>query len=1362
MDLVKTVRSLDQNGSGENGENLQKLWNSLTESSDHQFHAAEESALRWLLKSMNGNSPEAETIRRYPLTWTIMDFVFQKIPLFSLAKSLADRKFVAVLQQTLKDASNPSEESSSSSSKRKRSLAPRYALDELKSLEGCLATGQAVFNALKSLLGRLGNSAVGSRDRIGAEHIKSLFSTSALEAATLASSFFIVCLLLLTSDVCDEVEGKEEWIVTVSRIWNLHLQGDKDALEIAIHLFRPASAILKKVEPSIQGQKITISEALAARWSADLQAFMHRNFILPARTYFWNRQDLEIIMRALDVSNDKTRTSAPVLYFLAAGIPDLSTESGMRRINTVWMDRIFKAVEEQIRSKAERNTLIKQVLAQAIGKSLSIDAGDLRQVCRDYGMGSEIDWSLLASAATCNPDIFQMSEEGTTLLNEICVQSIGQAAGSDNHKDQLNLIAAIKKSFQTRRDLSGFLRLWFSQLCLAEKQKVATSSPWFDIGRKGDQRNLISSLIESELSPQQLVVLIEWLKEQDSGSYPQSLCIFTSIIAEGLHIESFIDAVGLKLFDLVSPLKSSSKSALKWRVVSKTISSASPEERNNVWAQVKDQISKILRKGTVKSAETFEALKCCYQAWDSMSQDEESANEPAKLIEKFTQRLVEELASSDILEFAKLSTSLDLEATSEFDEDLSLQQYLAWYIQGSSRLYRLYFRKVDAIPLLDAVSSTKNVNPPGLHVLWSALLNNDTNINDAKLSRKLLDRLITALSESEKEKGWPGEYGQLWIRTLCSVPSEAVSRTQREQIMSILDKRREKMIKSPKRVSLEGWKLVLDLMTKMMTRPTFHEEMQFSNLVDLANAISSLSFEETLDDETLLELVERYFAMSATIIRQMSDNFDERSTKYFSESLKFIETYSTEEAKSDALSLPSLHITLLKALVVELSRSSSLQNQSSLSQLQQNAKNALTQHVAAVLGEFIENKKLLSKHDNSKDMALFAAVHAAEAMDSTVGLSQHKSAAVQKLEKRSKEAMNTGDLRAWKIQIFLHTYLPSKLEDPHPTQFTALANLPPRTRESLLREYVASIIAKANVPEVSRYLQMLIGEFTEGCDTDGQALAIGQVVGHLIGMYYRAKLLEESWANIYTSERTDLHGKSDGVDLSAAHSELTLSLLKKSPNAAHICQTIQTLLEKKPQAMGQWNIEVTLSTVNDLASAKPTNGPTVSFTWLCKLVGTIIKKHRLRLEGHHHLLLTTVQALLNSLIIHQPKDAGDGTTQASMARLYGRLITFICEPTAGAVSRSQHQNALDSATDAAKRSAGWHVYMVLMQYVKLQLEADVPREVREALEPAMNSIFDVTTPEVRKILNDAMDASGRAILREMFKRYVKFGKWSGV
>lgn len=238
--------------------------------------------------------------------------------------------------------------------------------------------------------------------------------------------------------------------------------------------------------------------------------------------------------------------------------------------------------------------------------------------------------------------------------------------------------------------------------------------------------------------------------------------------------------------------------------------------------------------------------------------------------------------------------------------------------------------------------------------------------------------------------------------------------------------------------------------------------------------------------------------------------------------------------------------------------------------------------------------------------------------------------------------------------------------------------------------------------------------------------------------------------------------KGDEFGLATAHSELTATLpsVSKPDVSTHLCRTLATLLEKKPQSMTQWNMELTLATVCDLAAPEKPKQTVVSFAWLCKLVDVIIKKHRLRLEGHHHLLMTTMQTLLRCLVLTQT--SSNESIQESKAHLYARLITLICEPTAGAVSRSQHQSGLDSATDAAKRSAGRHMYLVLMQYVKLQLEADVPRSVREALEPAMNSVFDITPPEVRKILNDAMDGRGRAILREMFKRYTKFGKWSGV
>lgn len=214
------------------------------------------------------------------------------------------------------------------------------------------------------------------------------------------------------------------------------------------------------------------------------------------------------------------------------------------------------------------------------------------------------------------------------------------------------------------------------------------------------------------------------------------------------------------------------------------------------------------------------------------------------------------------------------------------------------------------------------------------------------------------------------------------------------------------------------------------------------------------------------------------------------------------------------------------------------------------------------------------------------------------------------------------------------------------------------------------------------------------------------------------------------------------------------------PASIHLCQTLFAVLERKPQAVSQWNVEATLSSVCDVCTSNQPERTSALYIRLCKLVDVIIKKHRLRLEGHYHLLVTTLQALLETLILESEEN--NEAAQESKAHAFARLITLVCEPTAGAVSRTQHQSSLDSATDAAKRSAGRHMYLVLMDYVKLQLTANVRRPVRAALEPAMNSIFDITAPEGRKILNDAMDASGRAILREMFKQYVKFGKWTGV
>ncbi|KAL5599499.1 hypothetical protein FOVSG1_007311 [Fusarium oxysporum f. sp. vasinfectum] len=1342
MDLIKTVRGLDQNGPGEDGKNLEKLWKSLTVLADSQFHAAEESSLRWLLKSMNGASKHAETLRRWPLTWTILECVFQRIPLFSLAKSLADRRFIAVLQQTLKDISQPATNSSSSSSKRKRSPTKSFDLEALRDAEGCLMSGDALLSALKTLLDRLRSSATqSSHDKIGAEHIRSLFCTSAADAATLTSLSLTLCNVALTSG--EEQEGRESWMETISSIWDFHLQGTDDTLEVAAQLFTPSAAIFSKLEGIDGSHDRATREPLRTKWTIDLEKLMHRNLILPARAAFINRQDMEPVARALHAAEKNLDTAAPALYFLASSVTDALSEGRLRKGNIDWMKQIFKVVEGSLRGRENRDKLVQAVLERAAEKSMSIDTNDLRSVCREYALQEDsTNWHLTAVIAGCDFDVFKLPE-GESLLETACERSISSELKQEDLESVSKIIQAIAQVHRTGRDFAGFLKLWFQQLCKVEKQKTKTTSPWLQVGQGQHGNTPFESLIEKEMSPQQLLEVLEWVKGEKLHS--RALCLFLDSIAQGIQSETYVDAVGSKLFSLVSQVKktSSTLTALKWGVVSKTISWVTPESRAEIWASVQGQLTKILSESPLESKEAYEAFKCCCQAWVSMSPDDALINEPASLVDAFTTRLSKDLLSSKSLKGRGLSSFLQHDPKPAFLEEAAPEHYLTWFLRDSGRLSRFVYGTKASLPqALQNALSLPGSEVAQLRDIWASLLENENNMNTVKVASDLIDRLIKSLEEDGKEKRWPAEGSQAWIRSLSSTHTDAFTRPQRERIMELLNTHRAK---TTKRVSIEGWRYILGLSTKLMGRATFYEGMEFSHLVDVADAMSDISSSTPTQDGTLTDLIEAYYMMAAATVRQMAEHLDERSNKYFEESRSFIS--DCEEAGD----LSPFRMTLLKTLITEVGKSPNFASHPELSTVSDAAKDALGKCVISATGYFLKTKKAFETHNVIADLRLLAAVDAAESLESLSGASKLKESDIRKAERSSHAAMAAGDLRGWQIQTFLRTYFSTHLEEPRPTTFYSISQVPQELREPFFQSNVASVTKEMDTPAKMAYLRDLIHVFVQGSDSDGQASAIYTVVNQLLAC-------------------PDLQGKSSGFDLATAHSELTSTLLtlKSQSVCARMCRILCTLLEKKPQSMTQWNIELVLNTISDLSlSTKPldeqVSNERVPFALLCNLMEVIIKKHRLRLEGHHHLLLSAMQALLRNLIVnHSTTDTLSQSSHETKAHRYARLVTLICEPTAGAVSRSQHQSSLDSATDAAKRSAGRHMYLVMMQYVKLQLEADVPRRVRDALEPAMNSIFDITPPEVRKILNDAMDGSGRAIVKEMFKSYTKFGKWSGV
>lgn len=312
-------------------------------------------------------------------------------------------------------------------------------------------------------------------------------------------------------------------------------------------------------------------------------------------------------------------------------------------------------------------------------------------------------------------------------------------------------------------------------------------------------------------------------------------------------------------------------------------------------------------------------------------------------------------------------------------------------------------------------------------------------------------------------------------------------------------------------------------------------------------------------------------------------------------------------------------------------------------------------------------------------------------------------------------------------------------------------------------EYIDTFVADSDVKTRLNVIRTLLNQQTDAPNRMARLLAVQRVIQSLDGNTAApAKLAAAKSADLGTIHTT--------LCKQLRHAETPVEFV-------FITQILQTILDDRSHTMTQWNIELTLSTVSSLASQAAThkaisNTPK-SYECLCRLVQVIVRRHRLRLEGHFHILVTALQSLLRSLICH-PYDASGHAWPAGLikdpsafpqwakrAKAFARLVTMVCEPTPGSVSRSQ-QASLDSATGAAKRYAGQHMYLVLMLYIKLQLEQNVPHDVREALEPGVFAILDITTPEGLRVMNDALDGSGRAIMKELYKQYLKFGKWSGI
>ncbi|KAI2630449.1 hypothetical protein GGS21DRAFT_201702 [Xylaria nigripes] len=1343
--LIRAVRTLDESSSLPLPEKIHKLWLLLTAVKHTRLHGVEESILRWLLKQMSGNTESAEHVRRYPLAWTILSHVFPKIPAQALGRSLAYLRFVSILNKTLGDLTTQETQSTvpetekdvKRAKKRKRAEDWPADLAELRTSLGCLRTASEVFEALAILLEQATaqTGGVTAEKRVGAEHVKSLFSSAGDETRDITARLLSICDDSLSSTGKDLIRGRQSWIDTLTTVWNLRLRSNEESFDFARYIYGRASLVLGKLDSNYSGQDTQYMDSTCRDvWVSQLRMFLATYFIRPARQSFGLDKNIEVLKLALRFAHSDIVAATAIMWSIAARTPRDASNPKSKIEHDAWVENVFQALLEGLQplARQEKNEVLSRLLDIALRTQSIPDTKTLSVLYQQLVLDeTQTDWTLLSKILACDTDVL-VSQDPETIFDSVSKVSHYGATMKDEIVTQI--IIPLQDAFSKARDLAGFVTQWLR--CLRSVNHVEQSI-WFD----SRIREHLATILQSSLSSTQLLRLLEGLEptpDQEGG-----LLVVLDGICAGLTDESTIANLDSKIVSMMDRKWgniSSDVLALRWRIFGYLASWEASKECNKLWKNIKSDMKPILKKGPLTSAETFEAFSCCYKLCLSNHIGGKYEEALTKLVASMIQRLCSSVNGKDDLQAYKAYVDLVFNRLPKLSESSKNEPNTL-----TPLIVRLFWHV-----------SYENLSPQNAQTLdhVRSLIHNYDVADEESMMDALMAPLFEVLDDSENRCAWTEPYGFNLLSILLEFPVEVWTRGRRKRIMASWKRKKSEISSHAARDSAYSL-ILLRLLVKIVQQPTFYEEMEFTDLVDICSNLAS-------SDIMHLSLVERFVD---TTIRHVLTNVNESTQSYILTASQY-----AENLKPGAHSRIRTQILLLKSLVAALTDQKS-SNSDLLERLGVQPdvfRKKLSKVVEWALNDFASEVKksseiLPSERLDSLSIFLDAAqvVSCDAAHPAKIGLSDN---ALTQLEKASNKFIPRDASVLWKLRSFLMKQSP----DRYPTQhFSALLDEGDNiVEEESMNDFVDAYVQAKGDAVRDELLGQLI-------DPD-------KLVSGPIGPILAARRLLECYSGPNTDDTSA--SAQGGLDFAKLHEHFT-SHLSQTSSLLHFKQISETMiffLDKHGNTMTQYNIEATLTSVVEVCSAQ---GPKIQtpkaageiFASLFKLVALIIKRYRLRLSGHFHLLLAALRALMTVLLTDPTSSALNRRSAQSsrppwlLTRLqprhgerFARLLTLICEPSAAAVARSRGRSELDSATDAAKRAAGQYMYLVLEMYVKLQLEVEVSREMRKALEVGVFSVLDITSEGCRQVVNESLDAGGRVVFRALFAEYRKFGKWKGV
>ena len=180
----------------------------------------------------------------------------------------------------------------------------------------------------------------------------------------------------------------------------------------------------------------------------------------------------------------------------------------------------------------------------------------------------------------------------------------------------------------------------------------------------------------------------------------------------------------------------------------------------------------------------------------------------------------------------------------------------------------------------------------------------------------------------------------------------------------------------------------------------------------------------------------------------------------------------------------------------------------------------------------------------------------------------------------------------------------------------------------------------------------------------------------------------------------------------------------------------------------------------------------VVYRRVCEIVHAAINRHRAKFGGRFHIILPLLTILLRALFIpdnrsypsrlHTPPWLSHGTTKfdAEEGAAFAGLLTSLCDPSVSSVTTRRSQRGKVGLTDETRKArtyAGQFVQDLLMEFCRAQLTGRLQPQVRKRLMPGIYATIDVVSEDGLRAMNASMDPSTRALWKNLYEEWRRFG-----